>query len=145
MPLAAQGQAVSHWTEAYVGKPYAPGLAGLGPDAYDCSGLVRAVLRERAGIELPMVPDDIDRGDLRVLIRTLRDHGERANWVRVERPVDLAIVELSHGQHPHHVGIWLQIDGGGVLHALEGVGVIFSTRFSLGINGWRMLGFWVPK
>lgn len=39
------------WVSRYIGIPYSDGARG--PDAYDCWGLVRLVMFERFGVELP--------------------------------------------------------------------------------------------
>ena len=43
-----------HWTAEYLGKPWRNGAAG--PDAFDCYGLVRAVYRDRYGVEYEIDP-----------------------------------------------------------------------------------------
>ena len=48
-----------HWTADYLGKPWRNGADG--PDAFDCYGLVRAVYRDRYGIEMPVVSADATR------------------------------------------------------------------------------------
>lgn len=39
------------WVARYIGLPFA--LGGRGPDAYDCWGLVRLVLAEQFGVQVP--------------------------------------------------------------------------------------------
>ena len=56
-------------------------------------------------------------------------------WQQVETPEHGDAALLRGGDHPH-VGIWLTCAGPGVLHALDGVGVIWSPQATL-----RLLGF----
>jgi hypothetical protein len=51
-------------------------------------------------------------------------------WRLIERPVHGSGVLLRGGDRPH-VGVYLDLDGGGVLHAQEGAGVIFTERSKL--------------
>ena len=59
-------------------------------------------------------------GDLLMVDRSLRpQHG------------DIVVI-----RRPYHVGVWLDIDGGGVLHAIHGACVIWTPDAS-----WRTSGF----
>jgi cell wall-associated NlpC family hydrolase len=129
---------MSHWSDRYSGAAWEAGAEG--PEAYDCWGLVRAVLRDQYGIELPAVPH-VDRDDVREIVREFAGHPERVNWAPVTRPRGGDVVELSHSRIPHHVGVWVDADGGGVLHAVEGSGVVFSTPSALATNGWNAIRF----
>lgn len=120
------------WILSYLGKPWAPG--GLGPDAYDCWGLVRAVYRERLGIELPVV--DVESLSPLATRRALAQHPERMHWRVLVEPEPYAVALMSYGSRPHHVGIWT---GEGVLHAVEGAGVLHQSLASLAVHRWRLL------
>ena len=130
-----------HWAMAYIGKPWCAGAAG--PDAYSCWGLVRAVMRERYGVELPA--SQVDENDLRACIEAIRGSSEAALWEPVpvgEPPHDGDGVELSHSTRPHHVGVWIDAEPEpGVLHSLEGSGVVFTTLSALRRNHWRTISF----
>ena len=41
-----------------------------------------------------------------------------------------------------HVGLWLNFDGGGILHSLESTGVIFQNRASLNAAGWKKINYY---
>lgn len=66
LPLAGEGPGVRvpAWPARYIGAPWQSG--GNGPESYDCWGLVRAVYRDIAGIELPLV--DVDAHDPRAVL-----------------------------------------------------------------------------
>lgn len=114
----------------YVGRPYEPGAQG--PDAFDCWGLFRWVQRAHFGRDVPLiVAADHEDGD--ALAALFLQHAESGRWRRVERP--------AHGdgvliRRPMHAGIWLDFDGGGVLHAVRGSGVIFTRDAA-----WYLSGF----
>jgi len=107
----------------YIGLPWVSG--GCGPDAFDCWGLLGCVQREYFGIRLPDLPADAD--DRRLLYQAQVDRG---TWQVVDAPFHGCGVLLRGGDRPH-VGVYLQLDAGGVLHALEGAGVIFTERANL--------------
>jgi hypothetical protein len=84
----------------------------------------------------------IEPDNLRLLIRTIRQHPVRREWQPTvyQREGDLALLRQS--RHPVHVGVWLDVDGGGVLHCLRGCGVVFQTLASLRLSGWQIESFY---
>ena len=127
-----------HWAEELIGRPYRTG--GQGPDAFDCWGLVRWVIAQRFGRELPAILVELD--DLRAVLLAFRDHPERQRWTAVQEPDEGDCVLLRQSRHPIHVGVWLGVDGGGVLHAVEGNGVVFQRVRDLLASSWRIEGFY---
>ena len=47
---------------------------------------------------------------------------------------------MRQSRHPVHVGIWLAVDGGDVLHAARDIGVVFQDPADLAGHGWRIEG-----
>ena len=131
-----------HWAYDYLGKPWV--LGATGPDAYDCWGLVRAVLTDRFGIDAPAVvmPDVEGLAVVREAMAQFQHHPELARWREVEAPQEGDAVLLSAALDPWHVGLWLSVDGGGVLHCVDGAGVIFTAPLALQAAGWRRLSYW---
>ncbi len=125
----AQGR---HWARQYMGKPWING--GQGPEAFDCWGLVRHVLAEHFNIQVPTV--DIDPDCLRGCIRALQNGKRDGTWRRVKTPGDGDVVLMAHAKYPSHIGIWLHVDAGGILHCLRGCGVVYSTPIKLRLSGW---------
>ena len=125
-----------HWAEDLIGRPWQAG--GRGPDAFDCWGLVRWCWRERFAIEAPEIP--ADAANLRAVLAGFRDHPERERWELVERAREGDAVLMRQSRHPVHVGLWLAVDGGGVLHAAGGIGVVFQSPADLTAHGWRIEG-----
>lgn len=115
---------------AYIGMPWEAGAQG--PDAYDCMSFFRLVQARHFCVQVPaIIAPDYD--DPTVLVELFGKHAERSRWQRVERP--------SHGgavivHKPMHIGTWLGVDGGGVLHCVRGAGVVFTSDAA-----WRMSGF----
>jgi hypothetical protein len=114
----------------YIGMPWAEGA--VGPDAFDCMSFNRMVQREHFGIEMPVITVP-DYGDSCSLVEMMRGHEERNNWLRVPSPQHGDMV-LVH--RPMHYGVWIDLDGGGVLHCVRGIGVCF-TKDAV----WRFSGF----
>lgn len=127
-----------HWAEDLIGRPWQAG--GRGPDAFDCWGMVRFCWREHFGIEVPEIP--VDAADLRRVLDAFRDHPERRRWRLVAEPREGDAVLMRQSRHPVHVGLWLDVDGGGVLHAARGIGVAFQKPLDLLAQGWRIEGFY---
>ena len=94
-----------HWTTKYLASRYADHGRTL-PDL-DCWGMVRAVLAERAGIELPefghIHPDDKRRMSAAM--------GTVLPQFAPCQPAELAIACVFHGEVLLHVGIVAAVDG----------------------------------
>lgn len=127
---------MAHALEHLVGLPWEAGAQG--PHAYDCWGLFRHVQREVFGIEVPIVVA-ADYDDPHVLTDLFARHEERARWALIEAPVHGAGVLV---RAPLHVGVWLDVDGGGVLHSVRGAGVVFTSDASWAASGFGRRQFY---
>ncbi|MBF0417213.1 MAG: C40 family peptidase [Magnetococcales bacterium] len=126
---------IDHWVLDYLGRPWEPGKDG--PCAYDCWGLVRAVFRERHGIFLPVIPADTD--SIRSIKNAVSEGMMMVSWERIEKHEDGAVLLMSHGRIPHHIGIAVEIgEKPMVLHSVEGCGVILQDMMSLKLHGWHV-------
>ena len=126
-----------HWASAYIGLPWS--AHGKGPDLFNCWEFVRAVQDRHFG---RILPDIANPEDMLAMGRTFRDHPERQRWVKVEVPAEGDCVLLRRSRHPIHVGIWLDVDCGGVLHCAQDAGVVFQRPDALRLNGWAVEGFY---
>lgn len=127
-----------HWAEQYIGLPWESGAQG--PESYNCWGLVRKVASTHFGYEPPMIIVDESLG---LLVRkTFRAHPEKNNYYVVDVPSAGDIVEMGSAKDMWHVGIWLDVDGGGVLHSVQGVGVVFTALRHLKMLGWSQVIYW---
>ena len=114
----------------YLNLPWIEG--GRGPEGYDCYGFVQMIQKAHFGIEMSDVAvPDYDDGQ--AILGLINECGERADWEPVKIPMhgDIAIV-----RRPIHVGVWLNIDRGGILHCIRGFKVVFSHDAS-----WHCSGF----
>lgn len=115
--------------QEYIGLPWASD--GVGPDAYNCWNLLRHLLDEYFNRHLPEAPVG-DEEACRLIHAECIANG---SWEVVQFPQHGDAVLMKDGSNPH-VGLYLDIDGGGILHSMEGVGVVFTPLQSL-----RRVGF----
>lgn len=113
----------------YIGHPYAP--RAYGPEAYDCMGLFTTVQKRHFGIDLPEI-FAADYNDEQAIVEAF-NHDEFGRWRKVEHPRNGDAVMI---RRPMHIGVWLDISGGGVLHSTQGAGVIFTPA-----RNWKFSGF----
>lgn len=115
----------------YIGLPWVYGARG--PMEYDCWGLLKAVRDAHFGGGIPDTPLGDAARDLYSEKLRSRD------WEIVDTPSHGDGVLLREGDEPH-VGVYLDLDGGGVLHAQDGTGVVFTS-----IRDLRLIGYSYPK
>lgn len=129
-----------HWAAEFVGKPWRSGAAG--PDAYDCWGLVRAVMRCRAGLRVPVV-ELADAKDVRLVHDAFLVASRYDAWNRVETtPQELDVALMTQRRHPAHVGVWVAADRGRMLHSTCSTGVVAVDLVTLKMDGYRILGWY---
>ena len=129
---------MKHFAEHYIGLPWQNGAQG--PQAFDCWALVRHVQREHYGRDLPIVGVDAD--DLAAVHEAFAVHPEKARWALVDTPQDGDCVLVRKGNHLDHVGIYLDVDGGRVLHSIRGSGVVCTALPVLKRLGWNPVEFY---
>ena len=127
-----------HWCVNYLGKPWKPGASG--PNEFDCWGLISTVMRERAGIDVPLAPVARDRDDLRDVLREFQQSPLHIDWLEIKKPErDLDGALMAQGKYPVHVGLYINADGGKVLHAIKEGGVVCMSLATLRHNGFRVV------
>ncbi|EJW12728.1 hypothetical protein A33M_1698 [Rhodovulum sp. PH10] len=111
-------------------------------DGRHCWRLVADVQRDLFGRALPPVLDaGCGGGEGRRYRRGLfAQHAERGRWHEVGRPVHGAVALMRRraaveGDY-EHAGVWLELDGGGVLHTDAPHGVVLDSLRDLGARGW---------
>ena len=103
----------------FIGLPYREGARG--PDAFDCYGLVAAVLKAARGVQLPdwYAAGSGPQAASRAISAALAGETAGGRSIRVESPVDYDIAIVGSTLRPHHVGVMFS---GGVLHAAKAFG-----------------------
>jgi len=124
------------WATRYIGDPWISG-------EHDCWAFARRVWREVFGWDVPAV--DVDALNKMETVRAFNTHPERSRWSKVDRPIDGAGVLMGKSGRASHVGVWTDADGGGVVHCVQGIGVVFNTAQSLALTGFRVLGWYVRR
>jgi len=92
---------------------------------------------------LPEIP--VDATNLRAVLKGFQSHPERERWEVVAHPHDRFegdAVLMRQSRYPVHVGVWLGADGGGVLHCMQGAGVVFQRIEHLRLHGWQVEGIY---
>lgn len=121
--------------QKYIGLPWEKD--GVGPDAYNCWMLLRHLLKEYFERNLPLAPI----GDEEACREIHAECVANGSWEVVEVPEHGDAVLMKGGNNPH-VGMYLNIDGGGILHAMEGVGVVFTPLSSLRRYGFGRVKYY---
>jgi cell wall-associated NlpC family hydrolase len=119
---------MKHWAESYLGLPWVAG-------ENDCWAFARRVWRERFGFEVEPVPVDPD--DPRAIRRAM---GAAIGWQPVSEAAEGDAVLMGKGQRPCHVGVWVDVGRGAVLHAIERTGVVCTAPDRLPDLGYRIFG-----
>lgn len=128
-----------HWAVDLIGRPYEP--MGRGPHTFDCWGLCVFVWKTHYGVE--HIPDI--NCDARAPVQVRREFAHAcADGIarQISTPIDGCAVYMSRARFPDHIGIYLDVDGGGVLHATSDGGVVFTHLRSLRFSGFSIRGFY---
>lgn len=131
------------WAQSYIGKPWTKG--GRGPDSFDCWGLVYHIYRQQLGIQLPSYPN-INATNLRAVRDAITNGAVEQVWVPLEKPEHLCVVAMSKNVTSlHHVGIYLDVDGGIILHSTPNASVIAQSEKDLVKWGFRRIEYYSYK
>lgn len=125
------------FVNSLIGRPWKSGAGG--PEAFDCWGLAKVVQKELFGRSLPDIA--VDSENVRAVMREVATTSARNSWERVDGPAHGRLVEMASGRHPYHIGVYLDVDGGGVLHCQNPAGVCFDRVATLQVAGWRGLSY----
>lgn len=128
-----------HWAVQYLGKPWQ--IDGFGPESFNCWGLVWWIYRRHYATELPQYAG-INPKDTPARTRAFTTASGAGDWLPLAAPADGCVVGLSAGRLIHHVGIFLAIDGGLVLHACDGKGVLCQSLPALRASGFNRISFY---
>lgn len=132
------GEQVDHWAMQYIDLPWVFGATG--PDAYDCFGLVRHIQKQHFGID--MWPEMLQ--PTWSLTRQLIENSEqRKQWTQVKVPVDGNVALMARNRHPVHIGVVVKAGNVlGIVHCMQGAGVVFQNLQALRATGWGGLTYY---
>ena len=96
-----------------------------------------------SGLGLDIAYDyDIQPGETARIVRAMVEGVKLDMWEKVGTPSNHCAVALSRNKRIHHVGIWIS---GGVLHAADGVGVVYNSIRQLERSGFHKVEFYKCK
>ncbi len=128
---------MNHWASQYIGRPHERGAEG--PESFDCYHFTRYIQREHFGTEMTDLSHQ-GSDDLRATAELIGSAAERDAWERTPVPSEGNVTLMARSQHPVHIGVWIKANGTqGVLHCVEGQGVVFSTPAAPRSSGWGSL------
>ncbi len=113
--------------------------AASGPSSFDCWGLVKSYFEVVRGIELRA--GEINLGCHKSCAKAVKAQAESPRWHEVKEPLEGDVVAMGKGRYLHHVGVWLNADGGLCIHAQEGHFVIGSSLVKLAHLGFSKVNF----
>ena len=138
--MTVSDTATLQFLAAVIGRAYEP--AGL-----HCWELVRSCQRVVFGRELPPVLVAPER--MRELVELMDLRKSYPGWREVNGAAHGAVVFMTRHGHEAakaacHAGVFLALDGGGVLHTDAPHGVVFETLPELTARNWADLSFYLP-
>jgi hypothetical protein len=51
-------------------------------------------------------------------------------------------VLLGRGKNPIHIGVWVDANGGSVLHSMQATGVVCQRPIDLQRDGWTLIKYY---
>ena len=133
------------WLLPLLNKPWR--AYATGPKAYDCWGVVYAAFPHVVGASVKRHLD-VKSNCPRAFEKAVADEIATGAWEQIPEPEHGCLVLLGTGAELRHVGLWLAINGGRMLHSIEGAGVQLDGRAHLSnyhrIEYWRYVGFKPP-
>lgn len=128
---------MKHWAEEFIGKKWVQHARG--PVDFDCWGLLIWIYRNRYSTELPDVPGADFKAFARILNAELKNPTQ---WTEVKTPFEGCGVALGGTEFYHHVGIWLDVDGGLVLHSASLKNITAQSLRGLKNSGMQRIAFY---
>ncbi len=121
-----------HWASGYIGTPWVAGVS-------DCWHFAVGIWRDRFGWQVPV--SLVDPTNPVAVRRRMAQPDWTAQWAKVTVPVEGDAVLMRRGAYPSHVGIWVSANGGGILHSVEGSGVVLTPLQRLAQMNFAPVGY----
>lgn len=132
---------MSHWVAEYIGLPWRAYASG--PEAFDCHGLLWHCLRQHYGVDMSRYKNVIT-GDHRGIHDAIGNEQRGGDWVRLDAPCDGAVVLIGNLRCWHHIGLWVDVNGGRCLHSRQEAGVALDRLAQLHTLAPRV-EFWMHR
>lgn len=133
------------WKDKYMVTPWVDQGREVGK-GLDCWGLVVAIYLEKMGVELNPYPTMSLASHPRAVAKLIRDEGGRSakgenGWTKTDTPKDFDLVLLFRGTRSVHVGVYLEQDGGIIMHSYQGGNTVLQ-RVSNCSDEWAALKYY---
>jgi hypothetical protein len=126
------------WVKKYIGIPFASNGRTL--EGCDCYGLVRLVLRNEYGVDLPELSDDYsDALNVEETARLFAENLPVLTVKKIDGPEEKAVVVITEHGFAAHIGI--VADGGCILHTGVKTGSVCQRATHPGLRG-RIEGYY---
>ena len=124
----------------YINKKWESGATG--PDKFDCQGLVVDIQKNVYNKIMPTVK--VNSESLLSVVKAISKNKVWEQFEKIDKPEDGCIVKMFTAEEPNHIGVYIDIDNGGVIHSLRNQGVVWDQLFILKktyaqIEFWRFL------
>ena len=116
-----------NWITTYLGQPWINGQQ-------DCWQLVRDVYRNQLQIDLPQIV--VDAKNLRAVLTEMESSPHLSDWISINKPEHWSLVFWSQHTRPSHVGVYLNVDGGRILHNTQRTGTVCQPVHDMSQQGW---------
>lgn len=103
---------------------------------------MRAIYSDALGVILPACQFSDDTRNSTSYRDAISAHSTTPMWSPIDAPVDGCVVAMGKREWPHHVGVYLDVDGGRIVHCLERVGCASDKLSTLRKSGWGFMKFY---
>ena len=109
------------WVNDYIGLPWV--AYARGPSAFDCAGVVIEVLAKHYNQRTLPSFLNVITDDYRGITAAVEAEKKTGLWRQVAEPEDGAValfyIRRNGDEYVRHLGVYVDIDGGGILHSAE--------------------------
>ena len=130
------------WLSDMLGKPwraYATGECVDGVAAWDCWGVFFYAAERVLDTSLDRHLD-VPTKNPRAFARVAAQEVGSGDWRKLSIPKHGCAVLMAEGARFQHVGMWLDINGGRLLHSREGAGVVLDGAVHL--SNYNLVEYW---
>jgi len=126
------------WVKKYIGIPFVSNGRTL--EGCDCYGLIRLVLHNEYGIELPQLSNDYSNAlNIKETSRLFKENLPVLTVEKIQSPEEKALIVITEQGYPAHVGI--AAGGGFILHTGMKTGCVCQRAAHPGLKG-RIEGYY---
>lgn len=117
-------------------------LGTRGPVTFDCYAMMQLIQWHLFSRDVMSVwlAQDPSRA---AVVKAVNTHPARRSWrLNKGRPQHGDAVTMSHVREPFHIGTFLDVDRGVIVHCADGMGLAVDDNAGLIAGGWRNLRYY---